>query len=322
MSEQQIQKVKVKRLAHIGLWSADVAVQARFYRHVLGFDLLSAEPSTHQGGQSDDLNVFLTLGEEHQCLSLFHDNRDAHPAPRRSSGPRSRLHHLSFELNSDAELAALAARLQQTGVELRLEPRDGDSDLGDTLWFSDPDGNRIEIFVVPDDSLAHSRVAATGKQSSLRPTGLQHIALRTNRLEEMVEFYVEELGFDISDWLLRDCAWLRCNNDHHTLVLMQGQPEIDHIGYAITDRTDFFAWADHLSHQQVPILWGPGRHGAGNDLFMQFADVDGHHLEFSSEIQQYYDQMVTSPPRLWHSRLMAFNLWGSLPAWIHDDKHY
>ena len=30
MSEQQIQKVKVKRLAHIGLWTTDALAQARF----------------------------------------------------------------------------------------------------------------------------------------------------------------------------------------------------------------------------------------------------------------------------------------------------
>ncbi len=47
MSEQQIQKVKVKRLAHVGLWATDVATQARFYRQVLGLDLRATELSRY-----------------------------------------------------------------------------------------------------------------------------------------------------------------------------------------------------------------------------------------------------------------------------------
>ena len=43
MSEQQIQKVRVKRLAHVGLWATDVATQTRFYRQVLGFNLRATE---------------------------------------------------------------------------------------------------------------------------------------------------------------------------------------------------------------------------------------------------------------------------------------
>ena len=43
MSEQQIQKVRVKRLAHVGFWATDVAAQTRFYRQVLGFNLRATE---------------------------------------------------------------------------------------------------------------------------------------------------------------------------------------------------------------------------------------------------------------------------------------
>src|SRR2546423_10674737 len=212
MSEQQIQKVKVKRLAHIGLWSSDVAAQARFYRQVLGFDLRNTfDSSTDQDIDLENANVFLSLGEEHHCLGLFSDTRPS-IGNGRSPFQRTRLHHLAFELDTYAELAALAARLNQSGIKLALAQRDGDPDMGDTLWFSDPDGNRIEISVTPEDSLAPSPAIAGGRRGELHPYRLQHIALQTLHLEMMVEFYTECLCFDISDWLLRECAWLRCNN--------------------------------------------------------------------------------------------------------------
>jgi catechol-2,3-dioxygenase len=319
VSNQQIQKVKVKRLAHVGLWTNDVLAQTRFYRQILGLDLRStSEGITNQDPELEDTNMFLALGEDHHCLALFSDTR---PATGRKPVSRTPLHHLSFEVDTDAELAALAARLQISGIDLTLEPRDGNPELGDTLWFNDPDGNRIEISVTSDDLLSTSASAVQGRRALLQPYNLQHVALNTQNLGSMVEFYTEALGFDISDWLLRECAWLRCNTDHHTIMFLQGKPGIDHIGYRIADGAEFLRWADHLSHHRVPILWGPGRHGAGNDLFLRFADTESIHIELSAGIQQYYDSDVTAPPRLWHTRLMALNLWGALPSWIQEEVH-
>src|SRR5947209_12975006 len=76
MSEQQIQKVKVRRLAHVGLWATDVATQARFYRQVLGFDLRATELSaTDPEIELEVANAFLALSDEHHCLALFNDTR-------------------------------------------------------------------------------------------------------------------------------------------------------------------------------------------------------------------------------------------------------
>jgi catechol 2,3-dioxygenase-like lactoylglutathione lyase family enzyme len=318
MSNQQIQKVKVKRLAHVGLWANDILAQLRFYRQILGFDLQSmTEENADAEQELEETNIFLSLGAEHHCLGLFSDTRPAVTNGRRPA-PRPQLHHLSFEVDTDAELAALAARLNMSGIELTLSTRDGNPDLGDTLWFHDPDGNLVEIAVTPDDLLVPSTAK---RQNLLQPYGIQHIALNTTHLETMVEFYTEALGFDISDWLLRECAWLRCNNNHHTIIFMQGNPGINHIGYTIADGPELLRWADHLGRQQVPILWGPGRHGAGNDLFLQVADAEGIHIELSAESQQFYDQDVTTPPRLWHTRASAFNLWGALPLWMREEVH-
>jgi catechol 2,3-dioxygenase-like lactoylglutathione lyase family enzyme len=319
MSEQQIQKVRVKRLAHVGLWATDVATQTRFYRQVLGFNLRATEiNSTDEDLEFEDANTFLSLGDEHHCLALFSDTRSA-SGNRRSPVQRTRLHHIAYEVDTDAELAALAARLNQSGVELALEPRDGNPEIGDTLWFNDPDGNRIEISVTPDDSLALPPVSSEGRRTRLHPYALQHLAICTLHIEDMVDFYTEALGFDISDWLLRECAWLRCNNDHHTLMLMHGKADIDHTGYSIPAGSELLVWADYLSRQQTPILWGPGRHGAGNDLFLRFADAEGLHIELSAELQQYYDHDATTPPRLWHSRSSALNLWGAMPDWVREE---
>jgi catechol 2,3-dioxygenase-like lactoylglutathione lyase family enzyme len=314
MSEQQIQKVRVKRLAHVGLWATDVAAQTRFYRQVLGFHLRSTEVVSSDEAEFEEANTFLSLGDEYHCLGVFYDSRVTS-----GNAQQTRLHHIAFEVDTDAEIAALAARLQQAGLELTLAPRDGDAEMGDTLWLNDPDGNSIEISVAPQDALGLPPVRNEGPRTSFRPHALQHLALRTMNLEEMVEFYTEALGFDISDWLLRESVWLRCNSDHHTLMLIQGKQDVDHVGYSIPSGSEILTWADYLSRQQKAILWGPGRHGAGNDLFLRFTDPEGIHVELSAELQQYYDRDVTTPPRLWHARPSALNLWGVMPSWVREE---
>jgi catechol 2,3-dioxygenase-like lactoylglutathione lyase family enzyme len=323
MSEQQIQKVRVTRLAHVGVWASDVAAQTRFYRQMLGFNLRATEiRPTDEEIEFEDANTFLSLGDEHHCLGLFNDARSSGSNGRVPS-QSSRLHHIAFEVDTDAELAALAERLDRSAIELTLKPRDGNPDMGDTLWFYDPDGNAIEISVAPDDALSVAPTSSEGRRDGgrgrLRPHALQHLAMRTTHLESMVDFYTEALGFDVSDWLLRECVWMRCNTDHHTLILMQGKPDIDHIGFSISAGAELLAWADYLSRQQRPILWGPGRHGAGNDLFLRFADSEGAHIELSAELQQYFDRDVTTPPRLWHARATALNLWGVMPTWVREE---
>ncbi len=318
MSEQQIQKVRVKRLAHVGLWASDISAQTRFYRQVLGFNLRSTESTSSEDIELEEANAFLSLGDEHHCLGLFYDTRSS-VSNGRTPVQQTRLHHISFEVDNDAELAALAARLSQSGIDLMLLPRDGDPEMGDTLWLSDPEGNRVEISVTPEDTLSLPPASGEGRRTRLHPHALQHLALRTMNMEEMVDFYTEALGFDISDWLLRECVWMRCNSDHHTLILTQGKQDVDHIGYSIPAGPDLLSWADYLSRQQRPILWGPGRHGAGNDLFLRFGDADSVHVELSAELQQYYDRDVTTPPRLWHSRSSALNLWGVMPSWVREE---
>ncbi|HTI14074.1 MAG TPA: VOC family protein [Dictyobacter sp.] len=316
MSNQQIQKVKVRRLAQVGLWSTDVVSAARFYWQILGLDIVrTAATATEDDIENEDVNMVLASSDGSQCLGLFTDTRSTQNYNHARKGiQRTPLHHLTFEVDTEAELAALAARLKMSGVELTLSPRDGDLDQSDVLWFTDPDGNHIEVSTASDELSVQSQ----GRSTRVRPVMLQHVALYTLHLEAMVDFYTDALGFDISDWLLRERAWLRCNNNHHTLMLIQGAPAIDHLGFQLAGEEEIIRWADYLSQHQVSLVWGPGRHGTSNDLFLRFVDSDSIHVELSAGMAQYYDRDVTIPPRLWHTRTVALNLWGLLPPWISE----
>jgi hypothetical protein len=41
-------------------------------------------------------------------------------------------------------------------------------------------------------------------------------------------------------------------------------------------------WADHFAARNIRLIWGPGRHGPGNNLFVFIADTDGNWIEVSA----------------------------------------
>ena len=101
--------------------------------------------------------MFLGLGEEQYCLGLYimiPDQLQAVDAIL--SAATHLLHHLTFEVSTAAELAALAARLNLSDVEFTLGTSNDGLDMSDSLWFNDPDGNSIEIAVASDDLLLPS----------------------------------------------------------------------------------------------------------------------------------------------------------------------
>jgi catechol 2,3-dioxygenase len=66
-----------------------------------------------------------------------------------------------------------------------------------------------------------------------------------------------------------------------------------------------------MARLRIPLWWGPGRHGPGNNLFFMVEDPDGHKVEFSAELERMPPEMA---PRTWPHEQRTLNLWGS--AWM------
>ena len=118
---------------HIGLSVRDTERSITFYRH-----LFAREPTKVRPGYAKfevaDPPVNLTL------------NADAERQTR--PGPSA---HFGVQVKSTETVARIAARLQATGLNPRLE--DAVSccyAVQDKAWVTDPDGNAWEIFVVLD----------------------------------------------------------------------------------------------------------------------------------------------------------------------------
>jgi len=54
------------------------------------------------------------------------------------------------------------------------------------------------------------------------------------------------------------------------------------------------------------LMWGPGRHGPGNNLFVFIEDIDGNWIEISAELET----VIGRPPKNWPQEERTLNLWG------------
>lgn len=116
--------------SHIGLYVTDMPRMVRFYTTVLGFAVAD------QASIRDLDVVFLSRNpDEHHQIVLV---------PGRAAASISTLNQVSFRLASMSELRRVHAELAALKVAELTPTNHGGSW---SLYFMDPEGNRIELFV-------------------------------------------------------------------------------------------------------------------------------------------------------------------------------
>ncbi|WP_103338499.1 VOC family protein [Amycolatopsis sp. CA-126428] len=284
--------------SHLGLRVPDVAAAAEFYSRILGLC---------PAGALADGGLRLGWGLGHHVLDL----RPGAPA----------VDHIAFEVRDEGGLDALEKRLHEAGVpvtaldeDLLDDARPGTSGFAAT----DPDGVRVHF---------HGPVRRAGEHGAdtgRRPVKYQHVTLASEDVVGKVAFYTDVCGFRLSDQLADGrFAWLRSDRDHHTLAIVASGSDtgLDHYSYDLSEWEDFKTWCDRLTEEAVDVVWGPGRHGPGNNLFVFFDDPAGHHIELSAEMEKFHDDRVAYTPRRWEPVSASVNLWGGqVPSWRKTSK--
>src|SRR6202140_5849287 len=130
-----------------------------------------------------------------------------------------------WEVADAAALDALAARLDAAGVAVTAEPRM----LADArrvralISFRDPAGNRLEAFYGAE--IAEEPFSPGRSISGFRtgPLGLGHTVLTVENIDAGMPFYVDLLGFSLSDHMQRPFRpyFFHVNARHHSLALIE-----------------------------------------------------------------------------------------------------
>ena len=125
--------MQIERFGHAAIRVRDLAVAESFYGTLLGFPVVDRYP--------DDNEVIFGVGQ-HDHLLVQAVRRDAAKVDPDAPG----LHHIAFVVaDGEAGLHRAQMRLEQSDVTCRL------FDHGEhrSVYFSDPDGNQIELYHAP-----------------------------------------------------------------------------------------------------------------------------------------------------------------------------
>lgn len=145
-----------------------------------------------------------------------------------------------------------------------------------------------------------------------RPRRLEHVNLRVTDTHGFREFLTSLLGMKISDRTTNDeFVWYRAwDGFHHTIAAGQGNG-LHHYAFDAHSIEDLVGIADNLTIKGRTLLWGLGRHGAGDNIFSYYRDPNGCAVETSVGMQRI-DNDDHYRARTWSldPSSLVRNLWG------------
>jgi catechol 2,3-dioxygenase len=218
-----------------------------------------------------------------------------------SKGPAKKLIQAGFAVRDSDALTGLRAHAEAGGLSPAefsgLLFRDG------AFSVTDPDGNLIAFGLAAEEEPVKGR--------HIRGP-LQHLTLATQDIQTIEHFYAGKLGFGVSDRVLHAdgrimTCFMRGNHEHHNLACFyQDRAGMDHHSYEAGEWDTIRDWCDHLAEHDIQLMWGPGRHGPGNNLFIFAKDPDDNWIEISAELEVVHDR----PTKHWPHAARTLNLWG------------
>ena len=286
--------IKTSRIGYATFETPDLERQIDYYTNIFGLSLTDREPN----------RAFLSSPLGQQAVVL-------------EKGDHAHCKKIAFEaVPARGDLAALEKALSVAGIK-SARKSGATPAVSEVLTFSDPKGTEIEIYT----SSTLAPVDTTPKGISLVKLG--HLAFNVADIQTNVKFYCEVLGFRVSDWREDFFAFLRCGPDHHTVNFASHGPhqKMHHIAFEVKDWAEMQRACDFLGRNNYHLVWGPGRHIIGHNVFIYHRNPDGQIMELYCELDQMKDEGLgyfearpwhqdqPQRPKVWPAKTLG-NYWG------------
>jgi len=218
-----------------------------------------------------------------------------------------RLDLIAFGAEDPGHVDSLAARLVSSGVQLVSEPGPVDT-LGGGYGFRffDVDGRTVEV----SSDVAVIRHRVIEEKESI-PVRLSHVVLNSTDIDRTRDWYAEHLDFRLSDTLGDVMHFMRCNPRHHSFAIARGpHVSVHHISFELRGLDEYMRGSGRVLRSGTRMVWGPGRHLAGDNTFSYFLDPHGNTIEYTTELQELDEDT-------WHPHLydmhdeMVQDQWGT-----------
>jgi catechol-2,3-dioxygenase len=275
-------QASVTGLRGLALGGPGLTESETFYTDCWALETVHSEPGA----------VYLRgSGPEHHILSL-HD--------RETRG----IVRIELAVPDEARLRDMHDRLVAEGTPI-AQPIGPNETPGGGIGFAvvDPDNRLLRISA----GVEHYAEAPDRPAS---PRKISHVVLNTPQLETCLAFYESALGFRVSDWSEDQMVFIRCNTDHHSIAFNRAEhSSLNHIAFEMPSLDDQMRGIGRLKSHEVPIAWGIGRHGPGNNVFSYFRDPNDFVIEYTSEVEQIDE--ATHEPQVWKRVPHLMDRWGT-----------
>ncbi len=193
-----------------------------------------------------------------------------------------RIDIVAFAADTRADVDALYEKVREAGCRIVFAPKPLDSFGGGYGFrFFSPDGLSFEISA----DVRRGAARPLARWEAL-PQKISHIVFHSPDHKAATAFFVNVLGFRLSDWLGDFMSFLRCNEWHHRIAFLPGPPCLNHVAYDMPSVDDMMRGIARLKQNEVELKWGPGRHTAGNNTFSYFVTPNGFAVEYTSELER------------------------------------
>jgi catechol 2,3-dioxygenase-like lactoylglutathione lyase family enzyme len=287
--------IKARRIGHATFATPDLQPMIDYYTEVLGLVLADREKDrAFLATKVGQLAVELRKGEVERCAVL------------------------SFEVAPDSDFGAFARELARDGIKSELR-NDSVPGMGPALTLRDSKGPEIALFK------EWSYLGKHLPHHGIGPLKLGHVAWVVDNPQKTADFYADVLGFKVSDWIDDWFVFMRCNADHHTVNFIRGdRSAMHHMAFELKDFIHLQNACDLFGQREIPILWGPVRHGPGHNIATYHRNPDGQLIELFCELDRMLDEELGYfEPRPWHRDRPqrpktwqtgpSTNIWGPLP---------
>ena len=143
-----------------------------------------------------------------------------------------------------------------------------------------------------------------------KPIQLTHAVVNSTDVEAAERFAVEKLGFQVSDRTAH-MRFLRCNRKHHCVAYAKSElASLNHIAFEMPSLDAVMRGMARVREAGFEPVWGPGRHGPGNNVFGYFIAPYGGVIEYTAEVSEVGDDYKVGGPEDWKWPPGRIDHWG------------
>ena len=218
-----------------------------------------------------------------------------------------------WEVDSAAALDALAGRLENHNIAVARGSRAlaDERHVRDLIVFNDPVGNRLEVVYGAETTSDPFKPGRAISGFRTGPLGMGHAVLHCEKIDDVVPFYVDILGFKLSDYFLKPFAayFFHLNPRHHSLAFIEsGKQGIHHLMVETCFLDDVGQGYDLVTKKPEMVATTFGRHV--NDQVTSFYTYSPSKFMFeygwggrTIDVDNWEPEVISQGPSIWgHER--------------------